>query len=221
VADLGWQQINEYLGSLFYADDDALTAAQRDSVAAGLPQISISPAEGRLLHLLAGAIGARRILEVGTLAGYSTIWLARALPEDGRLVSLELEQRHADVARRNLERAGVADRVKILVGPALDSLAQLAQREREPFDMAFIDADKESYPEYLEWSLRLCRSGGLIVADNVIRHGAITDPASPDPRVAATRRFLEAVSADARLEAAVIPSPEPGGFDGMAVVRIR
>ena len=218
---IDWPQIDDYLGALFYSDDEALAAAQQAGSAAGLPAISVSPAQGRLLQLLARLIGARRILEIGTLAGYSTIWLGRALPPDGRLVSLELDGRHAEVARANLERAGLADRVSIVVGRALDTLPQLAEREPEPFDLVFIDADKETYPEYLALASRLCRRGGLIVADNVIRQGAVADPTNDQPRVVGARRFLEAVAADDRLEATVIPSLEPDGYDGLAVVRVR
>ena len=161
--------------NLFRLDDDVLRAAVADSVAAGMPQIQVSAALGRFLNLQARALGARRILEIGTLAGYSSIWLARALPADGQLVTLELEPHHADVARGNLARAGLADVAEVRVGPAGQSLAALVAEEVAPFDMVFIDADKDGYPDYLEWSIRLARPGTVIVADNVVRGGAIID----------------------------------------------
>jgi predicted O-methyltransferase YrrM len=196
--------------------DEALEAALEGSEAAGLPAIQVAANQGKLLHLLARLQGARSILEVGTLGGYSTIWLARALPPGGRLITLELEPRHAEVARANIARAGLAERVEVRVGPASESLPRLTQEGVEPFDLVFIDADKEGYPDYLGWALRLTRPGSLIVADNVVRGGALIDPDSSDPRVQAVRRFIELVAAEPRLDATVIQTVGSKGYDGLA-----
>src|SRR6478609_1808264 len=176
----GPRRVDEYVEGLLIGEDAALDAALEDSEQAGLPPIAVTASQGRMLNLLARIHGARRILEVGTLGGYSTIWLARALPGGGALVSLELEEAYARVAQRNVERAGLADSVEIRVGPALESLRELAVAGAEPFDLAFIDADKASTPEYFEAALTLCRPGGVIVADNVVRGGALADPDSGD-----------------------------------------
>ncbi len=175
-----WQRVDDYLATTLIDDDSTLTAAVTDSVAAGLPAIEVTPLAGKLLHLLARMSGARRVLEVGTLGGYSTIWLARGLPDDGRVVTLELEQRHADVARANLERAGVSEKVEILVGRAADTLPLLAERDDEPFDLAFIDADKQSNTIYIDWAIRLGRPGTIIVVDNVGRAGEVANPDTDD-----------------------------------------
>jgi predicted O-methyltransferase YrrM len=211
-----WQEVDDHLVELFELDDDALRAALAATVAAGMPQIQVSATLGRFLNIQARAIGARRILEIGTLAGYSSIWLARALPVDGRLVTLEVEPRHAEVARANLDRAGLAALVEIRVGPAAGSLAALVADGAEPFDMVFIDADKEGYPDYLEWSLRLSRPGTLIVADNVVRGGAIIDAASSDGRVQGIRRFNEALARDPRVAATILQTVGSKGYDGIA-----
>ena len=208
-----WQRVDGYLAELLVGDDPALAAALAANAAAGLPAIDVSPLQGKLLHLLARIAGARRILEIGTLGGYSTIWLARALPAGGRLVTLEAERRHAEVARANIARAGLADRVELIPGPALVTLPTL----EGPFDLVFIDADKRSNPDYLAWALRLTRPGAVIVCDNVIRDGAITDAASRDPGVVGTRRFLDALAADPRLAATVVQTVGAKGWDGFAI----
>ena len=211
-----WHAVDDHLVDLFELDDDTLRAAVDASAAAGMPQIHVSATLGRFLNVQARAIGARRILEIGTLAGYSSIWLARALPRDGRLVTLELEPRHAEVARANLARAGLDALVEVRVGPAAASLAALVAAGVEPFDMVFIDADKEGYPDYLEWSLRLSRPGTLIVADNVVRGGAIIDAASTDSRVQGIRRFNEALARDPRVAATILQTVGANGYDGLA-----
>ena len=211
-----WQAVDDHLVELFDLDDDALRATVAATAAAGMPQIQVSATLGRFLNVQARAIGARRILEIGTLAGYSSIWLARALPRDGRLITLELDPRHAQVARANLARAGLDALVEVRVGPAAESLAALVADGVEPFDMVFIDADKEGYPDYLEWSLRLSRPGTLIVADNVVRGGAIIDAASPDSRVQGIRRFNAALARDPRLAATIVQTVGAKGYDGMA-----
>lgn len=211
-----WTAVDSYISDLLVRPDEALEAALEGSEAAGLPAIQVAANQGKLLHLLARLQGARSILEVGTLGGYSTIWLARALPPGGRLITLELEPRHAEVARANIARAGLAERVEVRVGPASESLPRLTQEGVEPFDLVFIDADKEGYPDYLGWALRLTRPGSLIVADNVVRGGALIDPDSSDPRVQAVRRFIELVAAEPRLDATVIQTVGSKGYDGVA-----
>jgi predicted O-methyltransferase YrrM len=215
-----WTAVDKYLADLLLPGDAVLAAAVADSSAAGLPAIQVSALQGRLLWLLARAQRARSILEIGTLGGYSTIWLGRALPAHGRLISLELEPTHAALARRNLERAGLADRAEVRVGPALESLEQLAREGRGPFDFVFIDADKVGYPEYFSWSLRLCRRGSLIVADNVVRAGAIADAASADANVVAVRRFLELMAAEPRVSATVLQTVGAKGYDGLSIALV-
>lgn len=212
-----WSDVDQYLVSLLAPSDEALDAALRDSDDAGLPQINVAPNQGKLLTLLATIQGAHRILEIGTLGGYSTIWLARSLPDDGTLISLELEPRHAEVARRNLERAGLSSRVEIRVGPAPASMRQLIDEGVEPFDFIFIDADKEGYPEYLELSFPLSRSGTVIVADNVVRKGEVANPQSTDPRVQGVRSFLELAAADQRLRGTAVQTVGSKGYDGFAL----
>ncbi len=209
--------VDDYIADLFGLGDDALDEGLRASAAGGLPSIHVSAAQGKLLHLLARAIGAKRILEIGTLGGYSTIWLGRALPPDGRLVTLELDAHHADVARANLARAGLGAIVEVVVGPALATLARLAEQAVVPFDMVFIDADKERYPDYLEWSVRLSRPGTLIVADNVVRQGQIVEPDNGDTRVQGIRRFNEQLAADPRLTATILQTVGAKGYDGLAI----
>lgn len=213
-----WSDVDRYIGTMLLGEDEVLDATLRDSDAAGLPSISVSAAQGKLLHVLTMAMGARRILELGTLGGYSAIWLARALPPDGTLVTLELEAKHADVARRNLARAGLAERIDLRVGRALDLLPRLAAEGAAPFDLVFIDADKGSYTEYLDWAIRLSRPGTLIIADNVIRKGAVADPGSDDPNVAGIRRFLAAVAAEPRVTATAIQTVGTKGHDGLAFI---
>jgi predicted O-methyltransferase YrrM len=216
-----WNAVDDHLVDLFGLDDDVLRAAVADSVAAGMPQIQVSATLGRFLNLQARAVAAQRILEIGTLAGYSSIWLARALPSDGKLVTLELEPRHAEVARGNLARAGLADVAEVRVGPAAASLEAMARDKVEPFDMVFIDADKEGYPDYLEWSLKLSRPGTLIVADNVVRGGAIIDADSADSRVQGIRRFNEMLARDPRVDATILQTVGTKGYDGIAFALVK
>ncbi len=216
-----WHAVDGHLVDLFGLDDDVLRAAVADSVAAGMPQIQVSATLGRFLNLQAQALGARRILEIGTLAGYSSIWLARALPADGRLVTLELEPRHAQVARGNLARAGLADVAEVRVGSAAQTMAALVAEKVQPFDMVFIDADKEGYPDYLEWSVRLARPGTVIVADNVVRGGAIIDADSADSRVQGIRRFNEMLARDPRVDATILQTVGTKGYDGIAYAVVK
>ncbi len=215
-----WTQVDDYVIDRLIGPDTDLDAALADSRDAGLPSIAVSAPQGRLLHLLARAIGARRILEVGTLGGYSTIWLARALPADGRLITLELEEHHARVARANLERAGVSDRVEIRVGPARETLPGLAGELAAPFDLVFIDADKENIPTYFDWSVKLSRPGALIMTDNVVRNGALADPEASDPRVLGVRAFHEMLGGRSDVASTTIQTVGAKGYDGfnLAVV---
>ena len=214
-----WSDVDRFFQGVVQADD-ALDAAQRDADAAGLPSISVSPAHGKLLHLLARIHGARRILEIGTLAGYSTIWMARALPDDGRLITLEFEPRHAAIAKANLERAGVANRVEIRVGPAIESLRTMQADRAEPFDLTFIDADKVSTGDYFEAALSLSRPGSLIVVDNVVRNGGVADPASTDPSVKAMRAFTEQLSLESRVSATGVQTVGVKGYDGFVLALV-
>jgi predicted O-methyltransferase YrrM len=215
-----WNAVDEYYGDLLVRPDDALDAALAASDAAGLPTIAVAPNVGKLLHLMARAQGARRILEIGTLGGYSTIWLARALPADGRLLTLDYDAKHTKVARANIEHAGLGHLVEQREGPALDTLATLVEAGEAPFDFIFIDADKESYAEYLHWSLRLSRPGTMIVADNVVRAGKISDAASSDPMVQGVRRFNEALAAEPRVSATAIQTVGCKGHDGLAIALV-
>lgn len=212
--------VDAYLDELFGGDDPALAAVLERADAAGLPAINVSPSHGRLLHVLVLARGARRVLELGTLGGYSAIWMARALPPDGRLLSLERDPAFADVARGSIARAGVADRVEIRVGRGLDTLADLERDDAGPFDMVFIDADKEPYAEYLQAVLLLSAPGTLIVADNVVRGGAVAE-ASDDPAVTGVQRFNAALAAESRVAGAVIQMVGAKGHDGMALAVVR
>jgi predicted O-methyltransferase YrrM len=216
-----WTRIDDYIETVIGADDEPLRAALAASHAAQLPNISVSPSQGKFLHLLAAISGARRILELGTLGGYSTIWLARALPAGGKLVTLELAPRHAEVARANLEHAGVGGAVEILLGPALESLATLARDAVEPFDFVFIDADKQNIPEYFERSLELTRKGGVIVVDNVVRKGAVLDAGSDDANVQGVRRFNERLRQTARVSATTLQTVGTKGHDGFTLIRVR
>src|SRR5215210_6997501 len=210
-------QIDLYVEGLFAPPDPVLEAALRRSREAGLPEINVSRNQGKLLQLLAEIAGARRVLEIGTLGGYSTLHLARALPESGSLVSLELDERYAGVARENFLEAGLADRVDVRVGDAKASLARMVEEGEEPFDLVFIDADKGGYPEYLEWALRLSRPGSLILADNAIRGGSVLDPEDESAR--ATRDFNEVLAKDSRLSALVLPLIREQ-VDGLAMARV-
>ena len=212
-----WRRVDDYLAETLLDDDPALTDATADALAAGLPAIEVTPLAGKLLHLLARMTGARRVLEVGTLGGYSTIWLARGIPRDGRVVTLELEQKHADVARANLERAGVSEQVDIIVGRAADTLRRIAERGGEPFDLVFIDADKESNTIYLDWAIRLGHPGTVIVVDNVGRAGDVADPDSDDSMVIGSQRALELLGSDPRLDATALQTVGAKGWDGVAI----
>ncbi|MER6248979.1 O-methyltransferase [Streptomyces griseorubiginosus] len=215
-----WDDVDDYFTTHLAPEDDVLRAALRDSEAAGLPSIAVTAPQGKLLQLLAQIQGARTILEFGTLGGYSTIWLARALPADGRLVSLEYDPKNAEVARRNLARAGLDKVVEIRVGAALDSLPLLADENPPPFDLVFIDADKANNPHYVEWALKLTGAGSLIVVDNVVRGGRVADPDNPAPDVQGTRAALELIGAHPRLSATAIQTVGTKGYDGFALARV-
>jgi predicted O-methyltransferase YrrM len=215
-----WTAVDQYLVEQLVPADPALEAARQANAAAGLPAIDVSPLEGKQLHLLARMQKAARILEIGTLGGYSTIWLARALPPQGRLVTLEFAAKHAAVARENLERAGLASRVELREGPAATSLEQLHAEGVAPFDMIFIDADKKNNPVYLEWSLRLSRPGSLIVVDNVVRDGAVIDAQSEDPDIQGIRRFFEMLAREPRLSATAIQTVGSKGYDGFVLALV-
>ena len=215
-----WTAVDRYLADLFVPSDPALDAALEASAAAGLPAINVSPNQGKLLQLLARMQGARNILEIGTLGGYSTIWLARALPAGGRLITLEFEPRHAEVARANLVRAGLAGVVELRIGRAQDTLPQLAAEGCGPFDLIFIDADKEGYPDYFVWALKLARRGTLIIADNVVRKGAVIDASSNDPLVQGVRRFHDLLAAEKRVSGTVFQTVGSKGYDGFAIALV-
>jgi predicted O-methyltransferase YrrM len=220
MTELLWTSVDQYYSDALVKPDAILDAALRDSDAAGLPPINVTPNQGKFLHLMARICGARAILEIGTLGGYSTIWLARALPDGGRLVTLEAEPRHADVARANIARAGLADRVEVRVGRALDTLPQLEADGVGPFDLVFIDADKPSNPDYVEWALKITRTGSVIIVDNVVRDGAVADSASEDSAVLGVRRMNELIAADQRLTATAIQTVGSKGYDGILVALV-
>ncbi|MGC9379797.1 O-methyltransferase [Streptomyces sp. MH13] len=215
-----WDDVDAYFTHHLSPNDDPLEAALRDSGAAGLPQVNVTPSQGKLLQLLARIQGARTILEIGTLGGYSTIWLARALPADGRLVTLEYSARHAEVATRNIARAGLDALVDVRVGPALDSLPQLADENPPPFDLVFIDADKGNNPHYLEWALKLTSTGSLIVVDNVVRGGRVADAGDTGDDVRGTRAAIELIGSHPRLSGTAIQTVGSKGYDGFALARV-
>lgn len=215
-----WTAVDRYIQDTLLGFDAALDAALNASAAAGLPPIAVSASQGKLLSIMAKAIGARRILELGTLGGYSGIWLARALPPGGVLITVELNPQHAEVARRSFERAGLAGVVDLRVGQALDVLPRLSAEGLGPFDFVFIDADKAHYPEYLDWAIRLCRPGGLIVADNVVREGAVLDATSTDSSVQGVRRLLASLASDPRVDATAVQTVGVKGYDGFALIRV-
>jgi predicted O-methyltransferase YrrM len=212
-----WTEVDRYFADQLIPPNAHLDAALAANHAAGLPSIDVSPLQGRFLELLIRISGARRVLEMGTLGGYSTIWMARALPNDGKLVTLEFSPHHAAVAQANLAAAGLSDRVEIRIGPANDSLKQLVAEGAAPFDFIFIDADKQGYPEYLEGALKLSRIGTLIVADNVVRDGKVIDPKSKDENVRGVQRFTEMLAAEPRLSATVLQTVCVKGYDGFAI----
>ena len=210
----GWAEVDDYIGGHLLGDDAVLAATLAANEAAGLPAIDVSAAQGKMLHLFARMMGARRILEVGTLGGYSTIWLARALPEDGRLVTIELDPHHAEVARGNIARAGFAAQVDLRVGPALDLLDAMIAAGEGPFDFVFIDADKPNNVAYLKAAMALSRPGTTIIVDNVVREGGVLDAASDDPRIQGTRALFEAVAAEPRLSATAVQTVGAKKWDG-------
>ncbi|MEU0055023.1 O-methyltransferase [Streptomyces sp. NPDC006334] len=215
-----WDAVDAYFTDHLSPDDEVTSAALRDSDAAELPPISVTAAQGKLLQLLAEIQGARAILEIGTLGGYSTIWLARALPADGRLITLEYSPKHAEVAARNIARAGLDKQVEVRVGPALESLPLLADENPPPFDLVFIDADKVNNPHYLEWALKLTRAGSLIVLDNVVRGGRIVDAASDADDVRGTRAAIELIGSHPRLSGTAVQTVGAKGYDGFALARV-
>jgi len=215
-----WSAVEQYVAGHLLTPDPVLEAALDASAKAGLPNIQISPVEGQLLFLLATMLHARRVLEVGTLGGYSTIWLARALAPGGSLVTLEVDPKHAQVALANIERAGLSDKVDLRIGPALETLPGLAAQGGGPFDLVFIDADKENNAAYFDWALKLSRAGSLIIVDNVVREGAILDARSKNTQVQGVRRFFERVAAEPRVRATVIQTVGSKGHDGMALMLV-
>lgn len=220
MAQEQWTAVDEYVGGLLAPHDDVLDAALKASEEAGLPAIQVSPPQGKLLQLLAQTLDARTVLEFGTLGGYSTIWLGRALSADGRLITLEADPKYAELARENIERAGLGDIVELRVGPALETLPQLDAEGAGPFDLTFIDADKVNTPNYFAWALEHSRPGSLIVADNVVRDGTLADATSDDPKVRAQRHFHEMLAAEPRVSATTIQTVGIKGYDGFTIALV-
>jgi predicted O-methyltransferase YrrM len=216
-----WIDVDRYFVDTLNLSDPILDATMTANAAAELPAIDVAPNQGKLLHLFAKLVSARKILEMGTLGGYSTIWLARALPPGGRLVSLEFNPKHADVAKSNIQRAGLSDRVEIRVGAALDSLPIIQEERLGPFDFIFIDADKPNNPGYLEWAIKLSRPGTLIIVDNVVRDGAVADAASTDPTIEGTRRMFDLMASDSRLSSTALQTVGCKGYDGFAMAIVN
>jgi predicted O-methyltransferase YrrM len=216
-----WTAVDEYLNARLIGADPLLDEARAASLQGGLPDIAVAPNQGKLLHLLARIHGAKNILEIGTLGGYSTIWLARALPPDGSLITLEAEPKHAEVASANIARAGFAKIVDLRLGRAIDTLPRLEAEGRGPFDMVFIDADKASIPDYFTWALKLSRPGALIIVDNVIRKGAVIEAENPDPNVQGVRRFNEMLAAETRVTATCIQTVGAKGYDGFTLALVN
>ncbi|MGI8564986.1 MAG: O-methyltransferase [Pyrinomonadaceae bacterium] len=216
-----WTAVDQYITELFVPPDAALDAALQASTEAGLPPINVAQNQGKLLHILARSGGARSILEIGTLGGYSTIWLARALPPGGKLITLEADPKHAEVARKNVARANLADVAEVRLGKALETLPQLAAEGLAPFDLVFIDADKENTPAYFDWALKLTRSGSLIITDNVVRKGEVINAASDDASVQGIRRFNAALAAEPRVTATMIQTVGGKGHDGLAFAIVK
>lgn len=212
-----WTAVDDYITDLLIPSDSALDATIQSTIDANLPKINVAPNQGKLLHILAQIQGANRILELGTLAGYSTIWLARALPPNGKLITLEANPKHAEVARKNIDRAGLSKIVEIRVGAALDTLPQLANEGQLPFDFVFIDADKANIPDYFQWALKLTRRGSVIVVDNVIRKGAIIDADSTDENIQGVRKFNSLLAAESRVKATTIQTVGSKGYDGLTI----
>jgi len=220
IQEQQWTAVDRYITDLLVPSDPALDAALSASAAGGLPAINVAPNQGKFLAMLAQLQKARSILEIGTLGGYSTIWLARALPAGGRLVTLEAEPAHAAVARENIAKAGLADVVELRLGPALETLPQIEAEGLGPFDFIFIDADKPTYPEYFAWAMKLSKRGSLIIADNIVRKGEVIDPNSADPRVHGVRRFNELLAAEPRVSATAIQTVGSKGYDGFAMALV-
>ena len=220
MTDQLWTEVDKYLTDLFISPDPALDAALESSKSAGLQPINVSALQGKLLYILAKSHGAKNILEIGTLGGYSTIWLGRALPANGRLTTLEADPKHAEIARANIARADLSGAVEVRLGRAQDTLPRLVAEHRGPFDLIFIDADKTGYAEYFAWSLKLAHRGTLIIADNVIRKGAVADPASTDANVQGVRRFQEAVAAEKRVTATGVQTVGSKGYDGFTLILV-
>jgi predicted O-methyltransferase YrrM len=216
-----WTAVDQYFDDLLLPPDDALEAALKASEAAGLPQIQVAPSQGKLLHLLALTLGAKTILEIGTLGGYSTIWLARAVPAGGKVITLEADARHATVARSNFARAGLENAIELRLGKAIDTLPQLAHEGRGPFDLVFIDADKPSTADYFEWAMKLTRPGSLIIVDNVVRKGGVVDANNPDQNVQGIRRFVAALAAEKRITATWVQTVGVKGYDGLCIGRVN
>lgn len=216
-----WTAVDDYLHSLFAPHDDVLDAVLRSAREAELPEIQVQPMLGKMLEVMIRSIQARNVLEIGTLGGYSSIWMARALPPDGRVITLEADPKHAQVARANFAHAGVADKVEVIEGRGLETLPKLAQEGRGPFDFVFIDADKPSYTGYLEWALKLTHPGSMIVADNVVRNGGVIDANSQDQTVQGVRRFLDALAAETRLVTTAVQTVGTKGYDGFSVSVVK
>ena len=216
-----WANVDQYIADHLLPHDAIMEAALAEMAAAGLPEISVSPPHGKMLMLLAQIQRARLILEIGTLGGYSTIWLGRALPAEGRLITLEYNPKHAEVAKRNIARAGLANLVELRLGPALETLPQLVAENHGAFDMIFIDADKQNYPQYIKWAMKLSRPGTLLVIDNLIRKGAIIEPANNDPLVQGARSSYELLAREAALETTVIQTVGSKGYDGFALALVK
>jgi predicted O-methyltransferase YrrM len=216
-----WVDVDRYFVDTLHLSDAVLDATMAANAAAELPAIDVAPNQGKLLHLFAKLVSAKKILEMGTLGGYSTIWLARALPPGGRVLSLEFNPKHAEVAKSNLQRAGLSDRVEIRVGAALDSLPIIQDQGLGPFDFIFIDADKPNNPGYLEWAIKLSRPGTLIIVDNVVRDGAVADSSSADPTIEGTRRMFELMAGDSRLSSTALQTVGSKGYDGFAMAIVN
>jgi predicted O-methyltransferase YrrM len=216
-----WKKVDCFFTDALIPADSGLDAALAANRKADLPAIDVTPLQGKFLELMIRAMGARRVLEIGTLGAYSTIWLARAVGDGGKVVTLELDPRNAEIAQRNLDNAGVADRVGLRIGPAAKTLEALVAEHTAPFDFIFIDADKAGYPNYIEWSLKLSRPGTLIIADNVVRDGNVIDPDDPDPNIQGVRRFTDLVAADPRLSTTVLQTVGSKGYDGFAIAIVN
>lgn len=212
-----WTDVDRYFSTALIKPDRVLEFALKANRKAELPAIDVTPLQGRFLELLVRAAGARRVLEIGTLGGYSTLWLARAIPDNGLIVTLELEAKHASIAQKNIEKAGFSRRVDLRIGPAAETLSALVAASADPFDFIFIDADKAGYPDYLKWSLKLSHPGTIIVADNVVRDGKVIDAKNPDPNIKGVRRFTKLIAAEPRLRTTVLQTVGGKGYDGFAM----